>query len=255
MKNNKLRIWLNVIIFLITFVVNFLATNLPLNGLTTCDISDTFDVYFVPADYVFFIWFVIYLALIGFVIYQALPKQRDNTKLTAISPWFLVSNIANALWLVSFHYLRFMLSLVFMVILLISLLVIFLKLNIGKSGASGAMKWLVELPFAIYLGWITVATIANVTQVLFTLGWEGFGIAPQFWLVVMLAVAVIISALMSFTRHNLPYAAVLVWSFVGIAQKFPKVPLVNTASLAATALVVVFLLAAFVRKKKAKEIK
>jgi len=250
MKNRKIFIWLNIITFVITLFVNFLATNLPLNDISTGEISDMFDIYFVPAGYVFSIWGLIYLMLLGFVVYQALPRNVNSERLARIDPWFVVSNFANALWLVSFHFLRFQLALVLMLILLVSLIIIFLRLNIGKEKVSTGDLWLVNVPFSTYLGWITVATIANATQVLYAAEWGGFGLAPEIWFVVMLAAAVVISALMSFTRRNIPHALVLIWAFIGIAVKFPGVPLVNFSSWAAAVLVAVFLIAAFIIKRK-----
>lgn len=253
MKNRTTFVWLIIVSFVATLVVNFLATNLPLNNLTTEEISDSFDIYFVPAGYVFSIWGLIYLGLLGFVIYQALPKNRSDERLAKIDFWFVISCIANALWLVSFHYLQFVLALVFMLVLLVSLIIIFVRLEIGKRHFSGSDQWLVNVPFSIYLGWITVATIANVTQVLDYVGWNGFGIAPEIWLVIMLAVAVLLAAVMSFTRRNIPYALVLIWSFIGIAVKFPQPRLVNIASWAAAAAVVLLLIISLLTGKKVED--
>lgn len=249
MKNRKLFVWINIITFIFTLALNFLATSLPLNNLTTGEISDMFDIYFVPAGYVFSIWGLIYLGLLGFVIFQALPKQRNNEQLARIDGWFVISNIANGLWLVCFHYLQFGLALLLMLVLLLSLIMIFLRLEIGRIKVSSGFRWLVHAPFSTYLGWITVATIANATQLLYVLGWNGFGIAPAIWLVIMLMAAVIISALVSFTRRNVPYALVLIWAFIGIAVKFPDVDLVNLSAWSAAGLVGLLLLAALLSRK------
>lgn len=253
MKDRRLFVWMNIITFIFTLALNFLATNLPLNNLTTGQISDMFDIYFVPAGYVFSIWGLIYLGLVGFVIFQALPKQKNSEQLARIDGWFVLSNIANGLWLVSFHYLQFGLALLLMLVLLISLIMIFLRLEIGKANVSSGFRWLVHVPFSTYLGWITVATIANATQLLYVLDWNGFGIAPAAWLVIMLAAAVVISALMSFSRRNIPHALVLIWAFVGIAVKFPDIDLVNFSAWGAAGLVGLLLLAALFTRKKTAE--
>jgi benzodiazapine receptor len=244
---NKYRL-LNILTFLVTLVVNYLAVNLPLNNLTTKEVADRFNVYFVPSAYVFSIWGLIYLGLIGFIVFQLLPKNRENNLIAKIGPWFAISNLANALWLVSFQYLQFGLAMALMVVLLISLIMIFLKLDVGKSKVTAAENWLVNVPFSLYLGWITVATIANATQLLYFIKWDGFGIAPEIWFVIMLMAAVIISALMSINRRNIPYVLVLVWAFTGIAVKFPSVPLVNISSWAAAGAVLLILLFSYLSK-------
>ena len=252
MQNRKTNIWLVIITFVFTLIINFLANSLPLNGLTTGEVSDSFNVYFVPAAYVFSIWGIIYLGLIAYVVYQALPAQREDTRLMAMDPWFMLVNISNGLWLFSWHYQACLLSVVIMLAILYALIRIFLALDVGKTPSKGWFKWVVEIPFSIYLGWITVATIANVTQLLNYLNWDGFGLASELWLIVMLAAAVAISALMSFSRRNIPYALVLVWAFIGIAVKFPDVPLVSGGAWAAAAAVVILLIASLLLKKPDK---
>ena len=251
MKNKFVLI--NILTFIVTLVVNFLATSLPLNDLTTKEISDSFNIYFVPAGYVFSIWGLIYLGLIAFIVFQSLPKNRENEHVSRIGIWFAISNLANALWLVSFHYQQFALALVFMLVLLVSLIVIFLRLDIGRTKVTASENWLVNVPFSLYLGWITVATIANATQLLYFLKWDGFGISPEIWLVFMLAVAVSISAFMSLMRRNIPFALVLVWAFTGIAAKFPNLPLVNITSWAAAGAVILILVFALLSKPSGAE--
>jgi hypothetical protein len=167
-KNEKRKVLITLDIFSLisALVVNYLSVNLPLNNLTPQQISDRFKIYFVPAGYAFSIWGVIYLGLIAFAIFRALPKQQDDEWLNKVDSWFILSNIANAMWLVCFHYPKFILALGFMALLLISLINIFEKLQIGRRKVTAAWKWAVEIPFSIYLGWISVATIANVSQVL-----------------------------------------------------------------------------------------
>ena len=250
MKKRTTGILFNILSLAVALFLNFLATNLPLNNLTTREISDSFDIYFVPSAYVFSIWGLIYLGLLAFIVFQALPAQQANEKLQRIDGWFALSNLSNAFWLVSFHYQQFALSLALIVLLLISLIHIFLKLEIGRSQHAAAWRWAVEIPFTIYLGWVSVATIANATQVLFFYGWNGFGLNPQLWFVIILALAVLLSALMSFRRRVLAYALVLAWAFAGIALKFPNVPLVNISAWAGTAAVFLFAILAMVRKPK-----
>jgi hypothetical protein len=135
-----------------------------------------FPVYFVPAGYVFSIWGVIYLLLIAFVVYQALPSQRENPLLRRIGYWFALTCAANSLWIFAWHWLIFPLTLVLMLILLCALINIYLITRRERENISRAETWLVQLPFSIYLGWISVATIANMTDFLYDAGWNGAGI-------------------------------------------------------------------------------
>jgi benzodiazapine receptor len=215
-------------------VVNGLANALPLNGQGTGEISDRFQVYFVPAGYVFAIWGLIYLGLIAYSLYQALPGQRGNARLQRTGWLYVLSCAANIAWLFLWHYEVFALTIVAMVGLLLALIAIYLILGVERAQVSRAETWLVRVPFSIYLGWITVATIANATSLLDFLKWGGWGIAPEWWAVVMLVAATAIASLVSLTRRDVAYVLVIVWALVGIAVKQSATPLVSiTAALAA----------------------
>ena len=251
MKSTTRQI-LIVITTLITLIVNGLANVLPLNGLNTGEISDGFDIYFVPAGYVFSIWGLIYIGLIAFAIFQALPAQRQNPRLEKVGTWAILANLANAAWIFTWHYQLFPLSLVMMVILLVSLLFIYQGLGIGRSAVPASERWLAHLPFSIYLGWISVATIANVSDVLDYINWGGFGIAEEIWMVLLLAVVAALAWVMSTMRRDIAYLAVLLWALAGIGVKFPQNGIVTTATWAVFGLVgIAFLWAAIPRKVKA----
>ncbi len=226
-----------------TIVVNGLANALPLNGQNTGEISDRFDVYFVPAGYVFSIWSVIYVALIGYAIYQAMPAQRTNPRLRSIGYLFVLSNIANSVWIFLWHYEYFAATLAVMVLLLLTLIAIYRRLNQDDWTPTTAEKWLVKIPFSIYLGWITVATIANATSLLDYIGWGGFGIAPEVWAVIMLVVATAVGLLFSLREHDIAYVLVLIWAFVGIAVSQWDTPMVAWTALAMAAVLGLSLLA------------
>ena len=223
-------------------VVNGLANALPLNGKGTGHISDQFDVYFVPAGYVFSIWGLIYLGLLAYSIFQVLPSQRENPHLRRIGYLYVLSCAANIAWLFLWHYERFPWTLVAMVVLLLLLIAIYLMLGIGRTGTSTAGKWLVRVPFSIYLGWITVATVANVTSLLDSLNWNGWGLAAEWWAVIMLVVAGVIASTVSLTRGDVAYVAVIVWAYVGIALKHSNTPLVAVTAWVVAVLVALTLL-------------
>ncbi len=221
---------MNILATVVALTVNVLASALPLNGKNTGAISDQFKVLFVPAGYVFAIWGVIYIGWIAFSIYQALPAQRSNPRLQRIGWLYALSGLLNAGWLFTWHYELFPLSVVVMLALLVTLIAIYLRLDNGRVQVSTVEKWCVNIPFSVYLGWISVATIANITDLLYYWRWDGFGVAPEMWAVIMLLVATVLALTMALTRGDVAYLSVFVWSFVGIAVKQSATPLVaNTA--------------------------
>lgn len=195
--------------------------------------------YFVPAGYVFSIWGLIYLALTGFVVYQALPSQRENPRLRRVGYLFALNCVANVAWLVLWHYEVFTLTIVAMVALLLLLIGIYLRLGIGRSSVPAGERWLVRLPFSIYLGWVTVATIANATSLLDYLNWGGWGLSPETWTVIMLTAATGITAAVTFTRGDIAYGLVIVWALAGIAVKHADTPVVSITAWGMTAAVAV----------------
>jgi benzodiazapine receptor len=249
MKKDILRQIAVVVTFLFTITANGLASALPLNGQSTGAISDSFQVVFVPAGYVFSIWGVIYLLLAGFTIYQALPSQRGKVVLQKIGWFAALSNLLNGAWIFFWHYNYFAWTLVIMLGLLATLIAIFLRLDVGKRKFTTAEKWLVSIPFSVYLGWITVATIANATALLKFSGWNGWGIDGQTWTIILLAAGVAISILMSLSRRDIGYALVLVWAFIGIGVKWLGVyPAVVVSAFIAAGFVLLFLAISRLRK-------
>jgi hypothetical protein len=249
MNKDRFRQIVNVLAVILTITINILANALPINGQNTGEISDRFQVFFVPAGYVFSIWGLIYIGLLAFAVYQALPAQRENPRLRKIGYWFLLSCAANSVWIFMWHYNLFPLSLLIMLVLLASLLVIYLRLDVGRTKISTAERWCVDNVFSVYLGWITVATVANVTDVLYDLGWNGFGIAPETWAVIMLIVAAALGVAMALTRRDIAYLLVLAWAFAGIGVKQAAVPLVATTAWIMTALMIFMIFYSFIARK------
>ena len=243
---DKLRQSVVVVTILVTLIINGLANALPLNGLNTGQISDRFKVYFVPAGYVFTIWGLIYLGLIAFAIFQVLGAQRENPRMRATGWWISLSGLANSAWIFLWHFQQFPLTLVAMLTLLGTLIITYLRLGIGRSVVSAAENWLVRLPFSIYLGWITVATVANVTDVLDFLKWDGFGLDPIVWMWIMLTAVLVITVIMIFTRHDTAYSLVILWALAGIAFKFSTILAVATPTWITFGLVVLSLGVAYI---------
>lgn len=219
-KNIALVKWINVIAFVLTVLVNGLAGSTTiLGGKNTAQISDAYPTLITPAGYVFSIWGVIYILLGIFVVYQALPSQQGKGFQKRIGWLFALSSLVNIAWLFlwQFEYLSF--SVILMFLLLASLISIYLRLDIGRSKGEMREKLAVHVPFSVYLGWITIATIANVSVTLVSVNWDGFGINPETWTALVILVALLISVLVVATRKDVAYALVIIWALVGIAVK------------------------------------
>ncbi|MNC17212.1 hypothetical protein D3C75_650850 [compost metagenome] len=214
-KNNPYR-FANLLFYLGTILVNVLAVTIPLGGNSTGEISDKYHTSITPAGYAFSIWGLIYLLLAGFIVYQFRSKPASVQLVKSISIPFIISCAANMTWLLLWHYLQIELSLAAMLVLLASLIVIY-RQTAGLTSPTPGQGWLVKLPFSIYLGWISVATIVNVSIVLKKNGWDGFGLSDTAWAVIMLCVGALLAVLASYPYRNWAYPLVFVWAYTAIA--------------------------------------
>jgi benzodiazapine receptor len=212
--------WLNIITFTFTVIVNSLAGSTTLiGGVNTAQISDSNPTLITPAGYVFAIWGIIYVLLGVFVIFQALPSQKEKEYTKKIGWLFVLSSIINIVWLFLWQFELLSLSVVLMFLLLASLILIYIRLGIGKSTVTLREKLAVHVPFSVYLGWITIASIADVSVTLVSVNWNGFGISPETWASLIIIVALLIALLVVALRKDIAYGLVIVWALIGIAVK------------------------------------
>jgi len=210
----------NIVAFVLMLLVNGLAGSTTiLGGKNTAQISDANPTLITPAGYVFSIWGIIYILLGIFVVFQALPSQQEKEFQKRIGWLFALSSVANIVWLFLWQFEYLSLSCVLMFLLLATLISIYLRLKTGKSPAPLREKLAVHLPFSVYLGWITIASIANVTVTLVSVNWDGFGISPETWATLIIIVALLITILVIATRKDIAYGLVIIWALVGIAVK------------------------------------
>lgn len=214
-----------IIGFLATVVVNALATILPINGVTTAEVAARYSTYFVPAGYVFSIWGVIYLLLAGFAWYQLMPKQAHNKMVSTTAYYFLLTCLGNISWLLFWHYGYLVLSMVAMVFLLFVLIKGYQYITSTELATRDAL--FVKLPFSVYLGWISVATIANASAVLYSYNWSGFGVSPEWWATILVLVVGVLTSAMLLLKHDYAYYSVIVWALLGLLIKFPTVEPLN----------------------------
>jgi hypothetical protein len=215
MNTSKALRFIALASYVFMVVMNALATTLPLGGQTTQEISERYDTLFAPIGFTFAIWGVIYLLLGVYSVYQLV---RDNDVIRAITPWFIASSLLNGVWIIGWHYEIIWASLVIIVALLIVLI------RINKATTSTRTHWAntlaVRLPFSVYFGWVTVATVANVSALLVQWGWRGGDVlAESTWTVLILIVAALIGMTTTLVNASIGYGAVLVWAYWGILSR------------------------------------
>jgi hypothetical protein len=254
-SNNWYLRYLNIIAFIATVIVNSLAGSTTLiGGQLTAQVSDENFTLITPAGYVFSIWGIIYVLLGIFTVYQALPKNQGQPFQKQIGLLFGLSSIANIAWLFAWQYEQLPISVALMLLLLGSLIAIYLRLGIGKTKTSLSEKLAVHLPFSVYLGWITIATIANISATLVNAGWNGWGIDATTWSLIVIAVAVLITMLFLLLRKDIAYALVIVWALVGIAanqtQNQTIVTATQTSAIIIAIAIIITIIIMVMRKKR-----
>ncbi|HKL44574.1 MAG TPA: tryptophan-rich sensory protein [Candidatus Absconditabacterales bacterium] len=211
----------NIVAFVAVIIVNYLATSLPIGGMTTGALSDLYPNLFVPAGITFSIWGLIYLGLLGFVVWQIVDlfKKKSARITKKIGIWFLLSCVANISWIFARHYRLVGLSVLIMLIFLAILIIISKKVEIGKKLGNLGDKYFVQVPFSLYLGWISVATIANISTYLVNIGRSGRGISPVSWTIIVIIVAMILALLALYRKRDIVFALVVIRAFLGIILK------------------------------------
>ncbi len=210
--------------FVATIIVNALSNLLPIGGNTTQEVANKYPVYFFPAAYVFSIWGLIYLGLTVFLIMYFVRPGNYKDLYRKIAPWFILSSIANSVWLVLWHTENLLLSVIVILVLLVSLIKIYFVIDKRKSDLTSVSSLTIKAPFSIYLAWGCVATIANVAGFLYSIGWQngGLGISAETWTVIMLIVATALTSYFVLLKRDIAFGLVIVWAFVGIFVRYPQ---------------------------------
>ena len=217
-KKNPALVALNTLTFALMLFVNYASNSGIFGNTTVADIAHKYATLFAPADYAFIIWSVIFLLCAGFVIYQwALMKNDTKKYIQRTGLWFAISNIANALWVYCWVHEWLGLSVVLILMLLVSLIILVIKLRLELDDEPVRTILFVWWPIAIYLGWIMVATIACIASWLVYIGWNGFGMAPDTWCIIMMIIAFMLYVFLIRKRNLRESAGVGIWAFIGIA--------------------------------------
>ena len=255
--NHKLNAFLNLLGLILVITINALANILPINGYNTGQISGFYPNYFVPAGFTFGIWGIIYILLIGFVVFSlavsfAKIDEASRNVISAISFPFQVTCLLNAGWIIAWHYLQLGFSLFIMIGLLVFLIRIFLRLQKQTVSLKPVYSFWIQQPFVVYLAWICVATIANVTALLVGIGWQGGPISPANWSILMMLVAFGLGSYFTVGLKKYGYTLVLSWAFFGIySNQVNLVRSVGYTALFASSALLALMVAAALKTRKA----
>lgn len=210
----------NGLFLILTITINYLSNTGLLNGNTMKIVSDKYSNYFTPDGFAFSIWGLIYLALLGFFFYTGISSKKKKFKddiLSKIGWWFILSCLANSLWVFAWLYEYTGTSVLLMLVLLLSLIKIIdntrMELDAHPLGNYLFIFW----PFALYSGWISVALIANISAYLTKIKWDGWGISDTYWAILMICIAGLVNVLMVYTRNLREFAVVGLWALFAIS--------------------------------------
>jgi translocator protein len=222
--NKKVASFISWLALAVTLTVNALANIIPFNGYNTAQVSALYPNLFVPDGLTFSIWGIIYSLLLAFVVFATFlafrrsPHEANLAVVQSIQILFWVSCGLNSVWMLAWHYLQLTLSLAIMVLLLVTLIAIFTRIVPEKERLSTAGRWLIILPFVVYLAWICVATIANTTALLVHAGWK-VGLPPWVWSCIMIGIALLLALWMVFRWRQPAFALVIAWALSGIYRE------------------------------------
>ncbi|EFM11573.1 uncharacterized membrane protein, putative permease [Paenibacillus curdlanolyticus YK9] len=253
MPKSRYRL-LNIAMLIVMLVVNFLAERLPIGGVTTGEVSAQYPTLVTPANYAFSIWTLIYALLIGFAIYQTTPVGAGKPAIRAIGPWFAVTCGLNAAWLLLWHHYKITSSAYVMLALLLSLVYLYVRTRLAGGEPTFGERLFVHLPFSLYFGWISVASMVNFSVVLSirVSGWHSLEVSQTAWAIGLLLFAVILGYLVGWLFRDPVYPLVIAWGLTAIAIKqhaTHSVAIVAIIGAIATALLAFGIFAGRVRKR------
>lgn len=242
-----------LIAILATLSVNVLSNFFPPGGANIGEIANTIlqGVQITPANYAFAIWGLIYLGLIAYGIYQLRPSERGNPTIRRVDSLLIIACIAQIAWIYLFTLRLFWLSVVAMLAILLPLIGAYLQLQAGSERVSQKRKWMAHVPFSVYLGWISVATIVNIASALYISDWDGWGISAEGWTAIMLIVGAVIAAMVAIQQADIAFTLVFIWAYIAIAIRQLDDPSIwITAVVAAMVLVAVLVFGSIPNKAR-----
>ena len=229
---------LTLVAILATLLVNTLSNFFPPGGQNVGEISNTVlsGVLITPANYAFAIWGLIYIGLIAYGIYQLRPHPRQDPAIQRASQLLIVACLAQVVWIFLFTLQWFWASVGVMLLILLPLVGAYWTLHRPhqRTRPSRQRQWYAQIPFSVYLGWISVATVVNVAAALYDAGWNGFGLSDMGWTVVMVGIAAVLAAVVAWQQQDTAFVLVFVWALSAIAVRHATQPMIWITAIAAS---------------------
>lgn len=247
----KTKAWVNLVLFLLTLVVNFLGGTGRINNSSQGEVSDTYQTLITPAGFTFSIWSVIYLLLFISMIVMLVKHEDTYYKKTIdrITPYLWLSYACNMIWIVLFSYIQIGLSTIFIFGYLFSLTFIVKKLkDLNQKG-----EWLLPLTFGLNTGWLFIASVVNVAAFLVQMDWQGFGISDTTWAAIMMVGAVLLVVLVGLNLQNAAFPLPIAWAFFGIFSELQSIgagSLLSSIAIASMIFLLVVAVFMFIRNDK-----
>jgi hypothetical protein len=236
----RIRQFLNVGVFVALIAANGLAASGAMSGQSIGVIANAIPSRFLPANWVFGIWSLIYLGLATCMLYQLRTTAPAVRATERLGWWWLASCVLNVAWISLFSFAQFAAALLIMIALLMVLVVLAHRLRSDVASAKPTVATLlcVQWPFDLYLAWISVALISNTFQFANVVGFQGFEIPESVWSVVMMAIASLLGVWMAWGKGMWLFPLVVAWAVLGIGVRYAQDPLIGSAALpiAATAI-------------------
>lgn len=235
-----------------TILVNTLSNFFPPGGANVGELANTIlnGVQVIPANYAFAIWGLIYIGLIAYSVYQFRPVREGDTTLRQVDILLIIACVAQVFWIYLFTLRQFWWSVLAMLVILGCLIGAYLQLDIGRTRASRNRKWYANVPFSVYLGWISVATIVNIAAALYRTNWNGWGISPEGWTATMIVVSAIIAAIVAIQRADIAFTLVFVWAYIAIAIRQADEPTIWITAAIASVVLIALLFVGRTRRKQ-----
>ena len=250
-----MKIIITWILYVGVIAVNALANILPINGYNTGQISAFYPNAFVPAGFTFSIWGIIYLLLLSYTIgftYYSIQRQQYPKAfilIERINTYFLLTCVFNMAWILAWHYLQIELSVLIMLLFLSTLIQLFLKTKSMANDLTLTQRFILQTPFIVYLGWISVATIANITALLVAYKWTAFAVDPVYWSAAMILIAIVLAMLILRKFKVVEFALVVAWALWGIYNaQGPAAPILAKLTAAGIGILIAAVLFTLIQK-------